>query len=445
MAIWEWVGNAAPVAQVESYEIGQTTVDDAHTFSINGKSITATATGPGQEEAMVDELVAAWNAKPYPECADAIATKTNNASANPYVVTFTASVPGRPYEITQSGNIAPYGTNVMNEGPNVWGIAGNYQKLEPGAEYNQRISATDPRSLEPAEGEEIHIRTNRPSILYNLQDPGDGITPSNALSNRQLSKLRIDNVFTGVVGLPRWNQRGYNEYLPNHLLQPATFHEYGQGDGAGSARIKIRIGNILAQIVIYNTGSSADPDYAALQLDDIGPTSIIEVRGGEVDFFRESWGAGGFIQYTQSGGTVRVLDNKKNGDIDLTSVDIKTMNNPTLIWNADIGGDAGKCMIHGGNIIFGDKTSVGQAGGATVGSMTIDGPASVEYNGKDIKYLEIDSPSARIDFSKNTLGTQASPVTVENTVIKEGQIITGDAWVTLNGLIPRGSLSMTYP
>lgn len=412
--IYEWVGNAAPVAQVESYEILSTSLNDDFTLTINNKTVTAVALGAAQMEQVVEDLVAAWNAQPHPECRYAVASQELNGSAAPTVIKLTATVPGIPFAVVLSGDggFATF-AQVANSGPNVWGIADNYQNMSTGA-YGL-----------PEANDEVHVRVDRPAIRYGLT--------GHALAAIQLKNLRFDQAFRSGVGLPKRSGGGYNEYLPTSLYQKTAKLEVGRGQGGGASLLKVDVGTVLCEVVVENTGTSSTPDYAALQIDNLGTTSIVTVHRGEVDFFRESSGTGGMISFTQFRGKCRVLNGA--GSLTMTSVSIYVHPGATLLWDAPLGGTAGDYYLHGGNITFGPNTVVGANG-----TMIIDGPARVNYRGGNIASLTMNNSGASVDFRDNR-----QAVTISTLNWSQGRLLVGDADLTVSSSLPRGTLSASYP
>jgi hypothetical protein len=224
MATNTWEGGAAAVAQVDTVTPANVEVGDIFTITINGKSVSFTAT-----EATVSNvtagIVALFNASEEPEFAEITA-----ADATTHV-TLTADTAGVPFTATASatnGGAADTQTftraeSVANSGPNDANVASNWST-----------------GSVPAGGDDLVFENSAVDCLYHLESLGNE------------SSLTIKRSYTGKIGLPRSNANGYVEYRPTALAlgTAITSIDIGQGDGSGSSRINLAIGNLSAGLTI---------------------------------------------------------------------------------------------------------------------------------------------------------------------------------------------------
>ncbi len=244
MATNVWEGSAAAVAQVDTLTPGGTIeADDIFIVTINGKSVSAVAGGTAVAD-VCDAVTAAFNASTEPEFAELTA-----ADATAYV-TLTSDTAGVPFTVTVSTTEAGGGAadlqtftraaSVANSGPNDANVATNWSTGSvPGAD-------------------EIVFEDSTVSCLYQLDQIG------------AVTSCTVKSTFTGYIGLPHTNAHLYAEYRPTALdlgTAMATI-DVGQGNGAGSGRINLAVGNRTAatSITVYKTGSRASSRTPSLLL-----------------------------------------------------------------------------------------------------------------------------------------------------------------------------------
>lgn len=272
---FEFLGDAEPVAQVDTYVVGGT-VEAGDLFSLyaNKKPATAAATTTNVNTTCSD-IATAWNASTIAEHAEITAAAVGSGGA----LTLTGDTAGVPFELepetTESnGGAADAQTfaisaQVTAEGPNVW-CAENFNGLSTGR-----------RSALPgaAANDKLYISDSDVDLLYNL----DQSTVGNVLD-----LLCILASYTGKIGLPRKNVAGeYNEYRPRYLQIGATVYQIGYGDGAGSGRIMIDAGATATPTVrVYGSGTAADAGYHPIRFlgSNIGE---FHVTGGKVDVAKD--------------------------------------------------------------------------------------------------------------------------------------------------------------
>lgn len=268
MATNAWQGGAAAIAQVDVLTPGGViAAGDIFKITINGKTLSVTATDTTVATAC-DLIVAAFNASTEPEFAEITA-----ADQTTYV-TLTADTAGVPFTCSvsvtdQGGSDLTFtltsdgtGNSVLNSGPNDAAVASNWSE--------NSVPAADA----------VVFEDSSVDCLYNL-DQLNGGSPN-------LTSLTIKSTFTGKLGLPRNNANGYVEYRPTalELGTAVTAINIGQGDGSGSRRINLAIGNLTSQldITVDKTGDRAVAGIPALLLTTgtQGNTTNLVVNRGDV-------------------------------------------------------------------------------------------------------------------------------------------------------------------
>lgn len=222
MATVLWRGDAPAVAQVNTVTPANVLVGNTFTVTINGKSITVTATVATVAN-VTGLLAAAIAASTIPEILELTATdNTTN-------VLLTANTAGIPFTQTSSasGGTATNttATATASAGPNDWSVAANWSG-----------------GAVPVDNDDVYINADVP-ILYGL-----------AQSAVTLTSLTFGDTFASDVGLPITNPAGYFEYRPNRLaIGCTTLTTY-----SNSGRIRIDPGSHTTTINGYNTGSPTD-------------------------------------------------------------------------------------------------------------------------------------------------------------------------------------------
>ncbi|HEX3725831.1 MAG TPA: hypothetical protein VHV08_06295 [Pirellulales bacterium] len=236
MATVVWKGDAASVAQVTVCTVGGT-IDATQNFTITiGSKSLNVISGGTTATAVVVNIVAAWNAlntSAFPEFAGLVATNNLNGS---FTLTGT---PGVPFTVTIATTEAGGGTSTATftqstttaaTGPAFWSEPRNWTS-----------------GTVPASGDDVVIQNSSVAIQYGLDQ-----------SAVTLASLRVDQSFTGTIGLPRTNPLGYIEYRPTYLKVEASQIVIGNGTGAGSGRIKLDTGTGQCAIDVLNSGNPAD-------------------------------------------------------------------------------------------------------------------------------------------------------------------------------------------
>lgn len=236
MATIVWQGGGAAIAQVDTVQITGYDGGTTYTLTVGDKAISVI--GTTDEDGTAAALSAAWNLSTEPEVAEIAATVATDT------VTLTSKTPGTSHIVTSSvadagGTIGAVTESVPNSGPNDAAVVTNY----------------DTNTL-PGAGDDLVCENSEVDMLYNLDALGniDSFTPKSTQ--------------TGYIGLPRNNANGYVEYRPTALALGTAIDavDIGQGNGAGSGRINIAIGNQSDALAInvYKTGVPAETGVPAL-------------------------------------------------------------------------------------------------------------------------------------------------------------------------------------
>lgn len=224
---------------------------ETYTVTINGKTVSYTA----DSSATAAEIVAGLQA--------AIAA-ADIAEFDEYTWSGTTTLIATGPSDGSSRTIAGDGTNTADlaavhtttgQGPQTW-VAGNF----------------DSAAL-PANGDNVYVQGTDGDVLYGLDQ--NSVT---------LAKLEFTADYTGKVGLPRFNTTGeYFQDRPIDLKISASILKVGDGRGQCSSLMNFHTGTNACVATIFNTGTPADPDFAAVHLIGAHSSNVLEMFGGTVD------------------------------------------------------------------------------------------------------------------------------------------------------------------
>lgn len=371
-------GDAPAVAQVTALVVaGTQAIGNTFTVTLNGKSVTATATD-GSAVTTCGLIVAAWQALDpdiYPEFAEITASQVTGENTV-YLTAATPGVPFGPITLSEvsSGATFTQSSVTASSGPNDWSTSVNWSP-----------------SGVPATGDTVYISETSTDILYGLSQ-----------SSNTLAALYIDSTFTGTLGLPIINENAasYVEYRPTYLAIGATTTQIGQGSGNGSERIKINYGSTNGTCNIYTSASAADSSGAIQLLTNYygftcnvyggnvgmalnpGETSVIGtinvVKGGTSSSNQATVNLGAVTIETilnVTGGTITCLSsptalNLTNGTVTIVgsgTTTTVTMANGTL----QIGGGITTCSIDNGTMTY--------TGPGTISTLNVGNQATVLF------------------------------------------------------------------
>jgi hypothetical protein len=306
MATRIFSGDAIAIAQVNSLVVfGTIEVGDLFRMTINGKNVDVVAASTDAATVAV-QIAAAWNASTIPEFAEVTCEVTGEFGR----MTLTADTPGKPFTVTVDSFEDVYGgayddqdftvaAAVANDGPNVWS-ANNFK--------------TDGvRGTIPAGSDIVIFRDSDVDMKYNLDQSGVASDLT----------LQFEASYTGEVGLPATNEDGdtdYNEYRTRALVIDADVIEIGKGEGAGSAKIRLRRNDEVTTFTVFSTGSSSD-DQKTVEYTQNGPgIAVANIFGGSIEF-NDSEGNGSIIALNVE------------GDSDVSLIGVFSGNNTTFNVN----------------------------------------------------------------------------------------------------------------
>ncbi len=224
MAICIWRGDAAPVAQETRVTAAAIEVGDQFTLTINGKSITVTATSTAAGT-LITALAAAWNNSTIAEFSEVTATVDGTT------LVLRGDKPGVPFVVTGSTvnggaadtqSLAIAATTIAS-GPNFWTTARNWSG-----------------NAVPVSGDDIYLVDSAVDILYGLNQAA--VAPAS---------LNIEQTFTGRIGLRAVSDLGYAEYRDQYLRIGAAKVHIGRVTGAGSSRIKLDTGSTATTVNVF--------------------------------------------------------------------------------------------------------------------------------------------------------------------------------------------------
>lgn len=257
MAVKKWRGGAAAVGQVTRITFSAYTSGQTYTVTINGKSISFVATA-GTIANVVDGLIAAWQATTEPEFSEATASSSSG-------LLLTAITLGYPFIVTASatgGITATVASVTAATGPNFFN---NAQNWEGG-------------SL-PVAGDELVFEQSNVDVLHEL------------VNTANFAKLVFDSTFTGAVGLPATNARGYREYRSRFLKLGDGSSAYavtiGLGSGRQATRLLLDVFGTDAAIQVYGSGNFGG-DELPVVIKNAGNLSTLDQFAGSVKLDADS-------------------------------------------------------------------------------------------------------------------------------------------------------------
>lgn len=241
MATRVWIGAVRPVKQVTQWLFGGTwETTDIVNVTIGSKVVSVVG-GSATITTVVDTVVTALNAAADGEFSEITWSRSGNylvGTADDFGIPFTCTVSttetggGAADAQTIDGAASSVGTDTTAcTGPNFANVAGNWS----GATL-------------PVDGDTVIFADSSVDCLYGLDN--NGVTPAEIL---------FDSSYTGMIGLPIYNENGYYEYRERFLKYcnsgdaTTTLVTVGQGEGTGSSRIKLNAGTGRCTVTVLNT------------------------------------------------------------------------------------------------------------------------------------------------------------------------------------------------
>ena len=377
MATNIWQGGAAAIAQVDTVQI--TGYDAATTYILTIGDKTIEVLGTTDVDGTAAALSAAWNLSGEPEVKEVVATVATDT------LTLTASATGTPNTVTSSvtggaGTIGAVTAVTANSGPNDASVDTNWSTNSvPGAD-------------------DIVFENSSVACLYGLNQLG------NILTYTQKS------TFLATIGLPRENPLGYVEYRPTKLAlgTAITNVEYGQGDGNGSGRTNLAIGDRTTALAIniHKSGVRTEPGIPALLLTtgSQSNTTTVTVNRGDLGIAFHA-------------GETAVIQSLNLGYVTQPLVDAKVMcgDGVTLTTVTKSGGALSVVTNVPTFTTTGGTASVGEAATVGVGGATNVNGGTLFFNSSgDLDNLIVDG-GGTLDFRQDTRSR-----TVVNAVMYQG-------------------------
>jgi hypothetical protein len=272
-----WKGDAAAIAQSTECTVGGTIeADQNFTITIGSKSLNVVA-GATAAADVVATIVAVWDALAagsFPEFAGITIADNEDGS---FTLTGTPGVPFTVTLETTESDGSPSGsetftqtTTVAATGPAFWSDPHNWST-----------------AAVPVTGDTVIVQNSANSILYGLDQ-----------SSVVLASLRIDQSFSGTIGLPRNNPAGHVEYRPQYLKVQATQVAIGGGAGAGSGRIRLDTHSGQTAITVLNSGNPAESGARSILWKGTHASNTVTVNKG-------SFGAAAFAGETATIATLK--------------------------------------------------------------------------------------------------------------------------------------------
>ncbi len=236
MATVFWIGNAENIAQVDTITITAVALSGTLTVTINTKPVTYTCTASDTTTTAASALLALLQtaAGTLGEFGEI------NWSSSGAIITATASVPGTPFTLSVTG--AGGSTLTLTH------TTANNSQSDVGDLNNWLRSGVN---AIPVNGDDVVLTNSSVPLLWNLT----------ALAAVQFATYTRYQDFTGTVGLPENNPRGYYEYRPTYFKfvgSGTLLMLLGQGTGGGPSRERYDLGAQRCNWVVLGAGGAID-------------------------------------------------------------------------------------------------------------------------------------------------------------------------------------------
>lgn len=262
MATKYWIGNAAPVAQVDYVTPANVEIGDVFTLGIDAHSVSFTATAATVADVTAG-LVALWNASLSPLLSQITAADETTH------IKLTADTAGIPFTTTASVENTSGGTDdqtltvsteVESFSPNDWSDGDNWSD-----------------GSAPTGGDTVVFENGSVPVYWGLDQ--SAIT---------LAALYIRASYTGSIGLPATQPNlsgggfagSYREYREQYLKVSATSLIIGEGSGNGSGLLKINTGSAQTAIKVYKTGTQYDSTLPSFMWKGTHASNIVDIVSG---------------------------------------------------------------------------------------------------------------------------------------------------------------------
>jgi hypothetical protein len=396
-----WIGAAKRVAQVNTVTPANVGIGNVFKITINGKVVSFTATAATVANVTAG-IVTALRACTEPEFTEL--TYTDNVTA----ITITGNADGTPFVATSSatGGTATFTTVVTTaaSGPHSFNTAANWAG-----------------GVAPAANDTILIDNTNVSILYDLEAyAADTLT------------VVIGANFTGTIGLPETNIRGYHEYRPTFMVLKSASITVGQGQGQGSGRIKIKNVATTCTITIYNTGAPLEQGFPSLIWWCSDSSShVVNVMGGSVSLGLLPGGAGDIATLRVGSGEGGNAPQVWGGSglvvatLDMIGGEVKLFNGLTTLNQIDgtlvIDGSSASTTLNvdGGTLIY--RSS------GTITTLRVSDGGKVDF-AQDLRTRTVTNCTLNAGFDlsdKRRTVTWSTPIVLNRCAIADGKLDLG--------------------
>lgn len=283
MAIKYWQPTAAALNEVKTITVANTwATSDTATITINGNDLVLTVGAVATTAGVAAALAAAFNGDAV------IGTETRNTTGNLIpeffeigalavgsTVVLTHKTGGVPFTATVSESTAGSGTLAIADTVSAWGPS----FVDCPDNWSGGSLPADNDTI-VIDGTSVGIKYCRTANLATIA----AITPA---------AIYVRAGFTGDIGLPQRNANGYQEYRPTYLSMgdvadvgtvAQTLIYIGQGDGAGSRRIKLDTNDQKTLVTVYSTGTPAEQNVPAFLFIGTHADNEATINKGSVGF-----------------------------------------------------------------------------------------------------------------------------------------------------------------
>ncbi|MEI8017333.1 MAG: hypothetical protein WCH39_03985 [Schlesneria sp.] len=257
MTVKRWLGNAPATTDNWTISLTGTVVSQTYSMTINGKSVTYTASGTETVSTILLALANAWSASTIPEFLELTATVLP-ASGGPYTsMTVTQNIPGRPSVIT-----------VATNGVATFTITNTTAATGPNDFTNPQNWST---GAAPANADTLVFDNGDIGCKYNLGSSLTGITVS------------VESGYSGLIGLPFINSdnpnTSYNEYRATALTLTGGAAIV---NAPQCGRCNLAFGPNTASVRVLATGQRANSTTPVVLITGGNSSSELDINKGDV-------------------------------------------------------------------------------------------------------------------------------------------------------------------
>lgn len=350
-----WVGRQKTRAQIGTITINTASTGGTITVTVGGVRTVVITPTTSNTTTTAAELAAACEASTEPEFTEIAWT---SALA---VLTFTGPDDGTPVTVAKTDGGSNATTLALNAtaplSPNDVGDVLNWDT-----------------GVLPTTGDLPVAEDTDVPMKWNL----DAIADAIATFTRR-------STYTGTIGLPDVNAKGYREYRKTHLELNCVsiLIEQPQSDGAGQVRIKSTTSS-AATVNVVGSGGGAQVGSEALEIHGTPASSVLNVTGGSVAVAPLASQSGTLTSLTARNATVRVGPGV-------------TWTTPTLTGTtAELkSGWSGVLTVNGGEV-----TTLGAAGIVSSGTVVVESGTLVWRSTGGMGASPIIGGGGKIDLSQ---------------------------------------------